>query len=226
MRHCLLEQLEILCRQFRADEGESRQIPARVSQARREARSDRVSNSDEDDGHRRGQVPHRNGGRGAERHDHVEVQGSQVAREEEERVPPPLGKAMLDLQVLSLDVAEVPQSLREGLKARSGGALCHGAESEEPHAALLPRRLRTGNARRRQDTGRRDERPSLYHRITHYMPPSPSPLPQGERESYRRGARRADQIFQLLIHSRSLEPAGFIAVLVDTTSIGLMVTKS
>jgi hypothetical protein len=35
-----------------------------------------------------------------------------------------------------------------------------------------------------------------------------------------------DHIFQLLIHSRSLEPAGFMAVLVETTSMGLMVTKS
>ena len=34
------------------------------------------------------------------------------------------------------------------------------------------------------------------------------------------------QAFQPLIQSRSLEPAGFIAVLVETTSMGLMVTKS
>ena len=32
--------------------------------------------------------------------------------------------------------------------------------------------------------------------------------------------------FQLLIQSRSLAPAGFMAVLVDMTSMGLMVTKS
>ncbi len=32
--------------------------------------------------------------------------------------------------------------------------------------------------------------------------------------------------FQPLIHSSSFEPAGFIAVLVETTSMGLMVTKS
>ena len=38
------------------------------------------------------------------------------------------------------------------------------------------------------------------------------------------GAR--DQIFQLSIQGRSLAPAGFMAVLVDTTSIGSMVTKS
>ena len=36
----------------------------------------------------------------------------------------------------------------------------------------------------------------------------------------------ADQTFQPLIQSRSLEPAGFIAVLVETISMGLMVTKS
>src|SRR5262245_15047738 len=56
--------------------------------------------------------------------------------------------------------------------------------------------------------------------------PHPALSLRGKKESYRRYEGRAVQIFQLLIHSRSLEPAGFIAVLVDTTSIGLMVTKS
>src|SRR6266540_983461 len=37
---------------------------------------------------------------------------------------------------------------------------------------------------------------------------------------------RDRQIFQPLIQSRSLVPAGFIARLVETTSIGSMVTKS
>ena len=55
-----------------------------------------------------------------------------------------------------------------------------------------------------------------------YALPSPGPLPR--RGEGRVGA--ATQIFQELIQSRSLEPAGFIAVLVETTSTGLMVTKS
>src|SRR5262245_55633189 len=42
MWHGLLEQLEILRCQLRADEGEPGKIPARVSQARREARPDRI----------------------------------------------------------------------------------------------------------------------------------------------------------------------------------------
>ena len=38
--------------------------------------------------------------------------------------------------------------------------------------------------------------------------------------------RSRPQIFQESIHSKSLVPAGFMASLVETTSMGLMVTKS
>ena len=38
--------------------------------------------------------------------------------------------------------------------------------------------------------------------------------------------RSRPQIFQESIHSKSFVPAGFMACLVETTSMGLMVTKS
>ncbi len=51
-------------------------------------------------------------------------------------------------------------------------------------------------------------------------------VPESRPETSRMPAHCWIQIFQPLIHSRSLEPAGFMAVLVETTSMGLMVTKS
>ena len=75
-------------------------------------------------------------------------------------------------------------------------------------------------------------RDRLRNHSTHSIIGSPTaqlltpPSPQRARELYAGSEGRAVQIFQLLIHSMSLEPAGFIATFVDTTSMGLMVTKS
>jgi hypothetical protein len=48
----------------------------------------------------------------------------------------------------------------------------------------------------------------------------------GERRDDEGAAVQPDQIFQPAIQSISLEPAGFMPCLVETTSSGLIVTKS
>src|SRR5215813_9803666 len=154
MRNCLLEQLEILRRQLLADEGKPREAPSRMSEARREAGPDGIPHSDEDYGRRIGEIPHGNGRRCAESHDHLELEGRQLAREQDKLVPVPFGKAILQPQILPLDVAEIPQPLLQGREARRGRSCGPGAEAQEPDVALLPRLLRLYNERRGEEATR------------------------------------------------------------------------
>src|SRR5262249_41396877 len=137
--------------------------------------------------------------------------------------------------------ATVPREGPDGGQARVGAQRVEGAAGKIEdllHAEhdLKPRRDQEENggveytAHQDVDEVRRHDKDACS------ISPSPRPLPRGERElrcpsplwgeGRVRGRGRPGQIFQLLIHSISLEPAGFMAVLVDTTSIGLMVTKS
>src|SRR5215472_7307196 len=137
MRNRLLEQLEILRRHLLADEGKPREVPSWVGQGRREAGPDGIPDADEDYGRCIGQIPDSGGGRSAESHNHVELEGRQLAREQEKLVSLPISKAILQPQILSLDVAEIPQPLLQSREARRGRSCGHGAEAQEPDVALL-----------------------------------------------------------------------------------------
>src|SRR5262244_4181143 len=148
MRNRLLEQLEIFRRQLLADEGKPCEIPSWVGQGRREAGPNGVPDADEDYGRRIAQIPHGRGRRCAESHDHLELKGHQLAREQEKLGPITVGKAILQSQILPIDVAEIPQPLLQGHEARRVRSCGPGAEAQEPDVALLPRLLRLYNERR------------------------------------------------------------------------------
>src|SRR5262249_53751017 len=151
MRNRLLEQLEIFRRQLLADEGKPREVPSWVGQGRREAGANGVPDADENYGRRIAQIPHGRGRRRAESHDHLELEGRQLAREQEKLVPITVGKAVLQSQILPIDVAEIPQPLFQGHEARRVRSCGPGAEAQEPDVALLPRLLRLYNERRGEE---------------------------------------------------------------------------
>jgi hypothetical protein len=91
----------------------------------------------------------------------------------------------------------------------------------------VPRRLGGGETRQGDEAGcEQSQEDATVHRQTpHQIAPHPALSPEGRGQEWGDGLP-GDQIFQPAIQSISLEPAGFMPCLVETTSSGLTVTKS
>jgi hypothetical protein len=105
---------------------------------------------EEDEGDRPGRLLGGEGHRDADRHDDVDVETHQLGRELGPALELPVGPSVLDRQIPSLDVAEVPHPLPESLVQVAGP----GAGREVPDPRGFPRRrLRRGEWRGKDTEG-------------------------------------------------------------------------
>ena len=109
----LCEQLHPFLDQILGDAGEPRDIPARPSETGDEAVPNRIGEVRRDDGDGSGCLLEGADRRVAICEDHVNPESNQLVYELREPIVSPLGIPALEEEVLSLDIADVAQSLPE-----------------------------------------------------------------------------------------------------------------
>ena len=113
-RYDLLEQFQTLACDLWGEKRQARGIAARSRQAGDEPAPHRVGGPRENDGDGPGRLPRGQRGRCAGDHDDVDLERNQLGRESGGLLGR-LGTPVFDRDVTALDVAEVTQSLEEGL---------------------------------------------------------------------------------------------------------------
>jgi hypothetical protein len=146
----------LLANERRARAGDPRDIPARPRQTADEPRSQRIRQGDDDDGDRRRGLLGRSGRGGPRRHDDLDREAHQLARQVGESLFLPLGIAELQDEIVSLHIAEVAQSLPESLKIFGVGTLTTEATDPMHFRRLL---CLGGERRHAEAEGEQDDEP-------------------------------------------------------------------
>ena len=96
-------------------------------------------------------------------HDDINLERNQFGRKSREPLELPLGISVVDHDIATLDVAEGPQSLEEGLSQVRVGAR---VERQEAYSRGFPSRLRLdGEGHGEETEGASDEHPSLHYSV-------------------------------------------------------------
>ena len=147
---------------LRGEEGQPCDIAARPGKAGDESASNRIASSREDNGEGPGRLLVSQGGGCGSGQDDINLERNQFGRESGEPLELPLVKSVIDHDVAALDVAEVTQSLKEGLSQGVSGQ----ATRQEAYSRDLGCLLRLDRERRGQHRRRPVEEPASVHSIT------------------------------------------------------------
>ncbi len=163
-----LRKLQILASQLRPNEREPGHVAAWPGETRSESRPDRIANADEYDRHGRRCVPRSHSRRRAEGHDHRWLDLRQFPGQRGKTIAISVREPLLEHEVLTVSVSEVPESLPEGVKHRRCRTRRAGIERQDYDSVWLSRRLRLCGERRGEEATRQatDERPPVHHSIT------------------------------------------------------------
>jgi len=137
-RNGLLEQLQAFGDCLRGEEGQPRDVAARARKAGDKPAPNRIGGSSEDDGDRPGRVLGCERRRRALANEDVNLEANQLSRQGGKPFELPLGRSVLDEDVLVLDVIEITEPLAEGLWEVGVRGSPPGSLFERPFAA--PRR--------------------------------------------------------------------------------------
>ena len=123
-----------------------------------ESKSNRLFSRNHDDRDLRRCLSHRLGDSVGVHHKHIDVEGGEFGGERRQPLRAALSVSLLDHNILSLDVAQLPQALRECLKAPRVGR--RRTRHQQPDLGDLPRRLCHSEKRRYEHAeDERDETP-------------------------------------------------------------------
>ncbi len=161
-RNGLREQFQTLADELRGEVGQPRDIAARPRKAGDEPVRNRIDNRSEDNGDSLGRLL---GGQGlgcASGQDDINLERNQFGRKSGEPLEPPLGIAVFDHDVATLDVTELTQSLTEGL---SQVGIRGQVGRQEAYSSDLGRLLGVGGERRSEEAAsdHLNERSALHH---------------------------------------------------------------
>jgi hypothetical protein len=150
-RHRLAQQLDPFRDQFAGQGAQASDVSARARQPGDDTGHQRIAARGHHDGNRCGGILGRHHGGRPARHDQIDVETSQLGRELRKALGAAIGRAIVDDEVLALDVAEVPQTLAQrieigGVRRRRNhlqdadavnlaGLLCAGREPPRRRAA-------------------------------------------------------------------------------------------
>src|SRR5712692_4446745 len=157
-----LEQLQALGHSLAHDNGEPRDVAARPSEAGHVAGADGIRVAREYYGNRRGRSLGRSSVDGSRCNDDINLEPDQFLHQAWEPIEPPLGPAVLDRDVLSLDPTQIAQTLAERFERMRP----HGRGIPQKSDTVdLPRLLRASRERRGEDGANhaRDEGPAVHH---------------------------------------------------------------
>jgi hypothetical protein len=154
--HCLLKDLQPLPGQFRAQIAQACDVPPRARQAGDEPYGNRIRGPRHDDGDRARGVLGRADRAGSPSDNHVHLEPDQLRRQAGEPLFTLRRIAGLQDEVLALHIAEVAQTLPEGLQTgiRPRGRV---AAAEPPDPIHRRRRLGLGGERHEQESEGKDE---------------------------------------------------------------------
>jgi hypothetical protein len=153
LRNGLREVFQTLADKLRGEDGQSRDIAARLRQAGDEPARHRIGNKSEENGEGPGRLLRGQGGGCGCGHDDMNLERNQFGRKSGEPLELPLGISVFDYEVATLDVTEVTQPLAEGLlevRDRVGRQVAYSKD--------LGRLLRPRGKRRRERTSQRVSR--------------------------------------------------------------------
>src|SRR5215813_3110719 len=114
----LFQQLQPLRFELGSARGEPCDVPARTCQIRHYANAEGVANGTHDDGYRCGGLLRREHGVGPPRENGVYVEADEVFRQFGKSLVAPLGVAVLEANVLTLDIPEIIESLSKRVNGR------------------------------------------------------------------------------------------------------------
>src|SRR6266542_3374680 len=143
------EQLQTLGHRLTHDDSEPRSVGARARETGHVAAADWVRVAHEDDGNRSGRSLGRPGVDGRRRDDEIDLEADEVLHQAREPVKSPFGPAVFDDDVLTLDPAEIAQTLPKRFERMRP----HGrAIPDKSDAIALPSLLRPYGQRRGEKT--------------------------------------------------------------------------
>src|SRR5262249_59511165 len=116
----LFQQLQPLRLELGSARGESCDVRARMCQIRHYANAEGVADGTHDDGYRCGGLLRRERGVGSPRENGVYVEADEVFRQFGKSLVAPLSVAVLEANVLTLDIPEIIESLSKSVNRRPG----------------------------------------------------------------------------------------------------------
>ena len=139
-RHRLFEKLQLLADHLDGEGGHAGDVSAGPRQAGHEPAPERIAMIRHDDGDG-GRRPFGRAGRICCRHDHVDLELSQLGREGRESFGSPLRVPPLDDEILSLAITQLPQLLEQSAPDTRGSGLAQRDSSEKAESVHRCRRL-------------------------------------------------------------------------------------
>ena len=159
----LLEQLQAFDASLRHHDGDAGDVATRPREAGRVTGGDRVRVAKEDDGDRRGRSSRRLRVDGTRYDDDIDLEPSEFLRQFAHPFRLPLRPPVLDGNVSTLHVAQVPKPLAKSFN----GIRVHGRTvSEKNDAVDLPDLLRSRRERRRHRAAQQEHQLAASHSIT------------------------------------------------------------
>src|SRR5262249_23726974 len=163
----LFQQLQPLRLELGSARGQSCDVPARTCQIRHYANAEGVANGAHDDGYRRGGLLRGEHGVGTPRENDVYVEADELIRQLGKSLVAPLSVAVLEANVLTLDIPEIMESSSECVDGRPG---LDRQDTDRDYFPSCP--LRTGGERPSNRTADQSDELATLHSITCSAPAS------------------------------------------------------